>query len=543
MKKIVIRFFLMAIFSMPFLPLIAAESVSSQQDRYRSKDESIKGLLEAIGSSLKRPIIVSKTAALKRISGEFILSNPEKLLDKISDILGLVWYFDGQNFYVYDGVENKNVIISLKNINYSYLQHFLEKSGLLDRRYPLKGDDVSNTFYLSGPPIYIELIKKMVVTLDQNQERRSAENVVVIPLQYSFTEDRQYKYRDNTILIPGMASVISQLLNRTTSRDISAKRKSQQSVVLPLETIKNQNPEIDALMAEKPAGVLSVRSDPNTNSLLVYGTQEQILFVQKLVMLLDKPKRHIELSVWIIDIDKHIVDQLGIDWQGSGKYGNVQVDFNGAKTATLNGNRFLASIFAMVQKKQANIIARPLILTQENIPAVLDNSQTYYTKLVGERTASLENITYGTSVNLLPRFTKKREIELILTIEDGNAIGQTAADEYSILPIINKTNISTVARVPEGKSLLIGGYSKDQVATQQQKIPLLGDIPFLGRFFRYENTTDIKTVRMFLIQPKEVRDTLKLDPKKFNRGLQKALQQNPLGDWIDLYLESELWQK
>lgn len=517
--------------------------IENKQSIYRSKDESVKGLLEAIGSSLKKPVIISKVAMMKKISGEFVISNPEVLLHKIAGILGLMWYFDGQNIYVYDGSETKSIIITLKNINFSYLQRFLNKSDLLDKKYPIKGDDLSNTFYLSGPPIYIDLMKKIVTTLDQHQEGSSEEKVVAIHLSHSFTEDRIYKYRDETIRIPGLATVIANLLNSRNTTKKTKKMNGAQVNKDPLAIDIAALDEVKSMIAEKPEGTLSINSDPNSNSLLVQGTQDQILFVQKLVAILDKPKRHIELSVWIVDIDKSLVDQLGVNWAASRDYGGLSVNVNDSvQAATLSGNQFLASIFALVQKKQANIVSRPLILTQENIPAVFDNSRTYYSKLIGERTANLQNITYGTAVSVLPRFTKKHEVELMLNIEDGNAIGTASVDEYSVLPIVNRTNISTIARVPEGKSLLIGGYSKDEVSKNEQKIPLLGDIPLLGRLFRYENNNNSKSVRMFLIQPKEIKEAVDLDTKAFNKKLVSELQREPLQDWVDLYLERALWQ-
>jgi len=518
--------------------------IENKQSIYRSKDESVKGLLEAIGSSLKKPVIISKVAMMKKISGEFVISNPEVLLHKIAGILGLMWYFDGQNIYVYDGSETKSIIITLKNINFSYLQRFLNKSDLLDKKYPIKGDDLSNTFYLSGPPIYIDLMKKIVTTLDQHQEGSSEEKVVAIHLSHSFTEDRIYKYRDETIRIPGLATVIANLLNSRNTTKKAKKMNGAQVNKDPLAIDIAALDEVKSMIAEKPEGTLSINSDPNSNSLLVQGTQDQILFVQKLVAILDKPKRHIELSVWIVDIDKSLVDQLGVNWAASRDYGGLSVNVNDSvQAATLSGNQFLASIFALVQKKQANIVSRPLILTQENIPAVFDNSRTYYSKLIGERTANLQNITYGTAVSVLPRFTKKHEVELMLNIEDGNAIGTASVDEYSVLPIVNRTNISTIARVPEGKSLLIGGYSKDEVSKNEQKIPLLGDIPLLGRLFRYENNNNSKSVRMFLIQPKEIKEAVDLDTKAFNKKLVSELQREPLQDWVDLYLERALWQE
>lgn len=63
-----------------------------------------------------------------------------------------------------------------------------------------------------------------------------------------------------------------------------------------------------------------------------------------------------------------------------------------------------------------------MVLTQENIPAIFDNSRTFYTQLIGERSVELQHVTYGTSVNVLPRFTDADEIEMMLNVEDGSQV-------------------------------------------------------------------------------------------------------------------------
>ncbi|XLM19525.1 EscC/YscC/HrcC family type III secretion system outer membrane ring protein, partial [Chromobacterium piscinae] len=59
---------------------------------------------------------------------------------------------------------------------------------------------------------------------------------------------------------------------------------------------------------------IKVIAYPDTNSLLVKGTTEQVRFIEKLARALDVPKRHVELSLWIIDLDKGDLDQLGVNW-------------------------------------------------------------------------------------------------------------------------------------------------------------------------------------------------------------------------------------
>jgi len=72
----------------------------------------------------------------------------------------LIWYYDGHSIYIYDGTEISNAFISLNNASFSAVKNFLVQSHLYDKRYPLRSDEINGLFYVSGPPIYIELVTK-----------------------------------------------------------------------------------------------------------------------------------------------------------------------------------------------------------------------------------------------------------------------------------------------------------------------------------------------------------------------------------------------
>lgn len=181
--------------------------------------------------------------------------------------------------------------------------------------------------------------------------------------------------------------------------------------------------------------------------------------MEDLVSAIDIPKQQIQLSLWIIDISKDDINELGIRWQGAGKIGNSGVTFNTSSLNRERGIHFLADVSMLAQKGNAQVVSRPELLTQENIPALFDNNSSFYARLVGERNASLEKITYGTSISVLPRLAQRQqEIEMILNIQDGglplNADGKN--EKVDNLPMVNNTQISTEARVPVGYSLLVG---------------------------------------------------------------------------------------
>lgn len=73
-------------------------------------------------------------------------------------------------------------------------------------------------------------------------------------------------------------------------------------------------------------------------------------------------------------------------------------------------------------------------------------------------------------ISVLPRFSADGEIEMSLNIEDGNEEKQSVSgNEDSVLPEVGRTHISTVARVPQGKSLLIGDIHVTVVQRMSRK--------------------------------------------------------------------------
>jgi len=237
------------------------------------------------------------------------------------------------------------------------------------------------------------------------------------------------------------------------------------------------------------------------NSLIVRGTLAQIEQVKRLVGELDVPRKQIELSLWIIDIKKTELDRLGVNWSGGINIGNrLAIGINQSPSvSTLDGSRFLASVQAMASKGDAHIVSRPVLLTQENIPAYFDSNQTFYAQLVGDRAVSLEQVTYGTLVSVHPRISSGNEVEIQLKIEDGAADGTRSV---ASLPVVNRTLIDTVARVPQQLSLLVGGYTRSQSEQGYSGIPGLRRIPGVGKLFGQDSTTSESLVRVFLIQPR-----------------------------------------
>lgn len=554
-SHIFIKLFIILFFSVfPYSVVTAYETITDIG--YVARNDSLNSFFEAMSTKLNKTVVVSKNASRKKINGNFNFREPEALLDRLASQLGVIWYSDGQTIYIYDAEEIRNSVISLQNISLSAFNAFLKEAGLYDSRYPLRGDELSGIVYISGPPVFVDIVTKAASLIDKqnNDIEMGRLKIGVFRLHNTFVNDRTYQLRDQNIVIPGIATVIEKLLTgeqqsltRIQGRLFRTPGSNIASEALPGNNGTDNDMYIDEATDPVNSSSVSISdikviSYPDTNSLLVKGTAEQVDFIGALVRLLDVAKRHVELSLWIIDLNKHDLEQLGTVWGGSASFSNrLDVALNQTLVSTLDGVHFLASVYALEKKNQARIVSKPVLMTQENVPAIFDNNRTFYTKLIGERNSSLAHVTYGTMISVLPRFSADGEIEMSLNIEDGNEEKQSVSgNEDSVLPEVGRTHISTVARVPQGKSLLIGGYTRDSRVQGVQKIPLLGDIPLIGGLFRYENQNQSNVVRVFLIQPKEISDPLTPDADVFvaelrqNGGIEN--NRDPLDKWVLSYL-------
>ncbi|EFY2823874.1 EscC/YscC/HrcC family type III secretion system outer membrane ring protein [Shigella flexneri] len=545
MKKFNIKSLTLLIVLLPLI--VNANNIDShlleQNDiaKYVAQSDTVGSFFERFSALLNYPIVVSKQAAKKRISGEFDLSNPEEMLEKLTLLVGLIWYKDGNALYIYDSGELISKVILLENISLNYLIQYLKDANLYDHRYPIRGNISDKTFYISGPPALVELVANTATLLDMQVSSIGTDkvNFGVIKLKNTFVSDRTYNMRGEDIVIPGVATVVERLLNNGKAL---SNRQAQNDPMPPFNITQKVSEDSNdfSFSSVTNSSILedvSLIAYPETNSILVKGNDQQIQIIRDIITQLDIAKRHIELSLWIIDIDKSELNNLGVNWQGTASFGDsFGASFNmssSASISTLDGNKFIASVMALNQKKKANVVSRPVILTQENIPAIFDNNRTFYVSLVGERNSSLEHVTYGTLINVIPRFSSRGQIEMSLTIEDGTGNSQSNYnynnENTSVLPEVGRTKISTIARVPQGKSLLIGGYTHETNSNEIISIPFLSSIPVIGNVFKYKTSNISNIVRVFLIQPREIKESSYYNTAEYKsliseREIQKTTQ-------------------
>jgi len=172
-------------------------------------------------------------------------------------------------------------------------------------------------------------------------------------------------------------------------------------------------------------------------------------------------------------------------------------------------------VSALNEQTNANILSTPSLLT-------LDNQEAYIT--VGQNvpfvTGSYTNTGAGGDGAQNPFQTIQREnvgITLTVTphVNEGDSVVLDIVQEVSSLSgltavasdlITNERKIQTKVLAQDNRVVVLGGLIKDDVQDGTQKVPLLGDIPFLGRLFRTDGVKATKTNLLIFIRPTIIRD-------------------------------------
>ncbi len=219
---------------------------------------------------------------------------------------------------------------------------------------------------------------------------------------------------------------------------------------------------------------------------------------------------------------------------------NTTTGDNGAALATLlsglagagvgfgkEGSNFSYAGFlnALANDADINILSTPSVTTLDNEEASM---------VVGQEVPITTGSQLGDN-NANPfQTTERREVGVKLTVtpqvNSGTAIRFSIEQEVSSLvggggQIFNTRKITTSVMVNDGGMVVLGGLISDSVRTSSSKVPLLGDIPYLGKLFRSDSSTTEKTNLMVFIRPTILKDESDVNnfshtKYKYIRGLQ-----------------------
>ena len=487
---------------------------------YFGNSEPTSDVLRNFAANYSIPVIISENVD-GVVNGRIGPLSPVDFLNEVTQLNNLIWYFDGNTLYVYNSNEIQKQILNLQFMEAEEFKKTLIEIGIWDNRFYWKARPQEGIIYISGPPRYMELVTETAQLLDakSGERQRSRQTVRVFPLRYAWADDRTFTFRNQGVTVPGVATILRQIVSGGGLSSAPAQAPQRSVPGLSPATPAGQEAAPQAPAQTTAPESVFINADRRLNSVIIHDLESKMPMYESLINTLDKPLAQVEINVSIIDVNTRNLDQLGINWR-LGKEDGDFIRFNPFKTDSdavpgetfstiinLTSGRLLAKVNLLSDEGNAKILARPSVLTLDNMEAVLDNSQTFYVRVAGQESAELFPVTYGSVLKVTPRIVDEvtgRKLHLSVNIQDGGQASSQEATGTDNIPVVKNSSISTQAVIDENESLLVGGYYYEETRDDQSKIPVLGDMPLVGSAFRNKTKSNTKNVRLFLITPRIV---------------------------------------
>lgn len=307
---------------------------------------------------------------------------------------------------------------------------------------------------------------------------------------------------------------------------------------------------------EAKIGVLSDRGavsvDVRTNTLIVKDVATKIEEVRRLISQLDVPVEQVLIEARIVTARDGFARDLGVRFGVSDSLnsGEIGVSGNAVDAGRINGSvegdrvqndgfnvnlpvanpagslglsfaRLAEGIIidmelsALETENRGEVVASPKVITANQKEAYIKAGEEIPYLQGGSSGAS--NISFKEAVLLLkvtPQITPDGRVFLDLTITQdtrGDEVVFTTAEGEAVggAPAINTQEISTQILVDNGETIVLGGIFQHRTSYDETKVPLLGDIPFLGWLFTNTSREDAKEELLIFVTPKIIKEGLK----------------------------------
>lgn len=302
--------------------------------------------------------------------------------------------------------------------------------------------------------------------------------------------------------------------NRSTTNNNSSRRSTQSGGGRSNGDRQYQNSTM--------LGDAMISSDPITRRLIVVTDDETNENIKQIIESLDRPKPQVLINVVFMQVTHNKDLDLGAEFSQRGTYlGNDIVSTAATKFgAPATGGFFNilnadvdATIHALATVGKTEILSRPSILARSSQQATImvgqevpfiTNSRISDT---GQTTNTVQYQDIGIILRVTPFITSEGLVEMIVTPEISALSEKTVAISETVnTPVIDKRSADTVVVTPSDRTVVIGGLISNQSVNQDNKIPLLGDIPLIGQVFKRTVTQNSKTELLIFLTPHVVQN-------------------------------------
>jgi general secretion pathway protein D len=290
---------------------------------------------------------------------------------------------------------------------------------------------------------------------------------------------------------------------------------------------------------------VQVFADKATNSIILSSTKNAYTKLQSVIRDLDTPRKQVFVEAVILEVQVSRLRQIGSDplqTIGVGKSGSVQgiAGFNtapenlatlaqaisgvaaggatGGAATVLNTVNVRAFLQLLMSLTDTNVLSTPQVLAADNQKAkiVVGENRPFPTGqaqgITGGTLVTIERKDVGVTLEITPQVLENDMIRLeikqeITAIEEN--VAQTIGSGTTSVPVgpsTTKRSMETTTIAKDQQTILIGGLVRDNITLNENKVPLLGDIPLLGWLFRFQSRQVDKLNLLVFLTPTLVRD-------------------------------------
>lgn len=287
-----------------------------------------------------------------------------------------------------------------------------------------------------------------------------------------------------------------------------------------------------------------IEAHESTNALVISAPANIVRSLKSVIQKLDIRQAQVLVESVIAEVSEESVREFGVQWAGGSTNSGRPVgliNFNNGGVSALDlvpggappssgaavglslglgdligATKIGALVRALATDVGTNILSTPSLVTVDNTEAEI---------VVGQNVPFITGQFSGAgSTATTNPFTtiERQDVGLTLKIKpqinEGNSIKLDVLQEVSSLSpstvgsdlITNKRSIKTTVMVEDGGIVVLGGLIEENLQENEQRVPVLGDIPLVGLLFRYNKTTKVKTNLMVFIHPQIVKDEVML---------------------------------
>ena len=367
----------------------------------------------------------------------------------------------------------------------------------------MQESDIKNVLMLIGELTGLNIVVSPAVkdTITANLENvsiKAALDVILNPNGYS------YFTQENIVIIQGSDNKIIRELETVV---LKLKYINSEALAVPLQAVLSTQGKIQSFTPL----VTRATSSGVSNIVIISDHKERIPHILKMVEELDKAIANVNIAVKFIESGVDTARGNGIDWSkntpiflgGTSEQDPslLPINLNNITIATLNPLQFGAAWKLMQARGESKILASPHITTLDNHEAETRITTTIYIEgsVSNMRTTNTQGMNTGTlntgfnarqitekdvgiDLRVTPRINDESRITLVLDATVEALL--SAAEVITEKPRSTKRSVKTQVTVNDGDTVIIGGLIAENVIENRKYIPVLSDIPFIGKLFQ-----------------------------------------------------------